>query len=90
MSTTEDAANEPKQYVIGRVREALSTDPRVNELDVAVTVSGRKVFLTGEVTTAERRDAVTIVVSEILPEHEIHNETTVRHYPERREPEALS
>ena len=90
MSDTADLTNEPKQYVVGRVREALATDPRVNELDIAVTVAGRKVFLTGDVATQERKDAISAVVGETVPDYDVHNETSVRQYPERREPEELS
>jgi len=90
MSRSEDPGDEPKQYVVGRVREALATDPRVNELDIAVTVSGRKIFLTGDVATPERKEAIAIVVAETLPGYDVHNETSVRHYAERQDAEELS
>jgi hypothetical protein len=85
-----DTAGEPKHYLIGRVREALATDPRVNELTIQVTVAGDKIFLTGTVATAERRDAISAVVEELLPEYEIHNETTVQSYQAAPEPETLT
>ena len=90
MSENENVQDEPKQYVVGRVREALATDPRVNELDISVTVSGRKIYLTGDVTTPERKEAISVVVTETLPGYDVHNETSVRHYAERQDPEELS
>lgn len=68
---------EPDQYVIERVREALAEDPRVGELYVQVTVAAGKVFLSGDVATAERKQAMTEVVRELLPDHEVQNLATV-------------
>jgi hypothetical protein len=82
--------DEPKSYVVAHVREALARDGRVNELNVDVTVAGRGVFLTGEVATEERRRAITDVVRELIPEYEIHNETSVALVAEPGEPEHLS
>ena len=70
-------AAEPKHYLIGRIREALAADPRVNELDIQVTVAGRKIFLSGHVATAARRDAIRQAVTELLPDYQVHNEVTV-------------
>ena len=61
------------QDLVARVREALAADGRVSELDVHATVAGGKVFLTGAVSTPERREAVTAVASETLPDHEVQN-----------------
>jgi hypothetical protein len=68
---------EPKQYVVGHAREALARDGRTNALDLDVTVAGEKVFVTGRVETAQRREAVGRVLEEILPGYEIVNEVTV-------------
>ena len=68
---------EPKHYVIGRIREALARDGRVNELDIEVTLAGARIFLEGEVATEQRRDAITAVVAELLPEYEVVNEIDV-------------
>ena len=68
---------EPKQYVIERVHRALAEDPRVGELNVDVTLAGGRVFLTGDVPTPKRKEAISAVVGELLPEHEVCNETTV-------------
>ena len=68
---------EPPHYLIQRVREALAHDPRVGELELRVKVVGPKVFVTGSVPTDERRQAVADIVHEVLPDAEVHNETTV-------------
>ena len=70
-------AQDPPHYLIQRVREALAHDPRVGELELRVKMVGEKVFVTGTVPTDERRRAVADVVREVLPEVEVHNETTV-------------
>lgn len=69
--------DEPPQYLVQRVRDALARDSRVAELDVRVRVLGRRVYLQGSVTTTTRRDAASTVVRELLPEHEVYNELTV-------------
>jgi osmotically-inducible protein OsmY len=82
--------SEPKQYVIGRIQEALAHDPRAGELDVQVKVVGEKVFLSGSVATPERHDAVSRVVAELLPDHDVHNELVVIECQEDPAPERLS
>ncbi len=57
-----------KSYLVARVREALAEDPRLNELDIQVTVAAGKVFLLGEVASQERRRQAAIVAAEVLPE----------------------
>jgi hypothetical protein len=83
-------ADEPKQYVIEHVQRALAQDPRVSALDVEVTLAGGRVFLTGEVPTQERKEAISAVVAEILPDHEICNETSVATLAPAGEPEQLA
>ena len=68
---------QPKQYLIAHIREALAEDPRVNELDVDVAVAGGTVFVTGRVTTAQRKEAISEVLGERFPEQDIANEITV-------------
>ena len=68
---------EPEDYAIQRLRDALATDERVGEMGVQVRVAAGKVFLTGQVATVERQDAVGVVAAEVLPDYEIHNETDV-------------
>jgi hypothetical protein len=81
---------QPERYLIAHVREALASDPRVAELNVEVAVAGRKVFLTGTVATPRKQEAVTEVVAELLPEYEIHNETSVPELAAPGAPEELS
>ena len=82
--------DEPRHYLVGHVREALARDPRANELNVDVTVAGRRVFLTGEVASVERSRAVADIVRELLPGYEVRNETTVPPITESDESEELS
>ena len=69
--------SEPDGYAIERLRDALAADERVAEMGVQVRIAAGKVFLTGQVPTAERQRAVGVVAGEVLPEYEIHNETVV-------------
>jgi hypothetical protein len=73
----ESEADELKHYVIAHVREALACDGRVNELEIEIAVSGNKIFLSGDVATPERKEAISDVVRECLPRHEIYNEVSV-------------
>jgi hypothetical protein len=84
----DSATDEPKHYVIAHVREALACDGRVNELEIEIAVTGNKVFLSGDVATQERRHAITEVVQECLPDHEIYNEVAVTQLSDA-EPESL-
>ena len=59
------------------LREALASDERVSELGLVVTLRGKRIFVSGTVSTPERQSAVTEVVHELVPEAEVHNETTV-------------
>jgi osmotically-inducible protein OsmY len=86
---SETQPDEPKQYVVARMHEALAKDGRVNELEIDITLAGRKVFLTGEVTTAARKDAISAVAKDCLPDYEIVNEVNVTSLG-APEPETLS
>jgi hypothetical protein len=77
------------QYLVGKVQGALATDPRINALDIKVMICGDKIHLIGEVHTAERRDAIAELVSEILPEIEVRNELTVYELNRAAEPEVI-
>ena len=68
---------EPEDYTVQRLRDALAADARVGEIGVQVRLTAGKVFLTGQVTTEERRQAVSAVAGEVLPDYEIHNDTVV-------------
>ncbi len=69
--------DEPDHYLTERIREALAQDPRVNELELEVTMAGGKVFVSGTLPSQERKDAVTDVVREVVPDVEVHNQTSV-------------
>jgi osmotically-inducible protein OsmY len=71
------AHDEPEKYLVQRVRDILAGDPRVGELHIDVTIRGDRVFLTGVVPSAERRDAIADLVRQVLPDHEVHNHVTV-------------
>ena len=68
---------EPDDYAIQRLRDALAADERVAEMGVQVRMAAGKVFLTGQVATPERQQAISTVATEVLPDYEVHNETVV-------------
>ncbi len=82
--------DEPKAYLVAHVREALASDGRTNELHVDVTVAGKRVFLSGEVASEAHREAVAEVVRDLVPDLEVHNETSVAPLDPPTEPEKLS
>jgi hypothetical protein len=57
-------------------RRALADDPRLGQLDVCITLRGRRALLTGHVVTRDRQELVAAVVAEHLPGYEIDNATT--------------
>lgn len=83
-------SRDPDQYLIGHVQDALAADPRLNELDVDVSLRGPDVYLSGVVATPERQQAVADVVAEVLPDHRIHNEVAVMKYAEPEGEERLA
>ena len=76
-------ATEQDRYVEARVREALATDERTNELGIEVTVAGGKVHLSGTTATPERKQAITAVARDVLGDRDVVNDVTV---PELFEP----
>jgi osmotically-inducible protein OsmY len=70
-------SEEPKGYLVQRIREALAHDSRVSELEIDVRIRGDKVFIKGSIPTPERREAISEIAREVLPNHDIHNETVV-------------
>jgi len=75
--SAKDPSAEPAHYIIEKVRHALAHDGRTNELDLIVSVTGDKVFITGTVPTVERQSAIGAVAREVLPDHEVHNHVEV-------------
>lgn len=85
---SEPPTDDSPEYLAERVHQAVTTDPRTNEQGVQVRVTDDELFLYGEVASAERRDAVAEVASEVVPDRRIHNDVTVvrlgdEHIPER-------
>lgn len=76
---------EPTAYQAEHVKDHLLRDPRVGELDLHVAIEGRRVVVTGHVSTVERQAAVSTILAELLPEHDLRNETTLSVYPEAPE-----
>lgn len=77
MTEVERESPEPDGYLCERVRRALADDPGVGELGLTVSIVGRRVFVSGDVPTPERQQAVSSVVAEVLPGYEVHNDVTV-------------
>ena len=77
MTADEQPSDVHPDYVAEHVREAIAKDERLAELHVHVRVNGRRVVVTGEVATEERRRALFEVVSSLLPDCEVVNQTTV-------------
>jgi osmotically-inducible protein OsmY len=86
----DELSTEPPEYLSGHIHQSLIEDARVGEQGISVTVTPGNVFLTGVVTTAERREAITVVARELAPEHRIHNQVSVAAFQEPTEAEALS
>jgi osmotically-inducible protein OsmY len=79
----------PDPYLAEHVREALAQHPELAELHLDVTVSGHEVFVLGTLATEERRREVTRVVSELLPDHRVRNDTSVEPVGEPEQAEQL-
>jgi hypothetical protein len=62
-------------YVRAHLEESLATDGRVAELGLHVHVDGEELVVSGGVSTPERRDAVTTIAREVVPEFRVRNET---------------
>ena len=83
------AAPPTDPYLAERIRTAIAQDGRVNELGVAVTIVGDRVFVTGTVLTAERRDGIASVIAEQFPTLELHNDVTVQQVGSHPTPETI-
>jgi osmotically-inducible protein OsmY len=75
---------EPPQYLVARLRRAITEDPRTAEMGVQVKVRGQAVFLSGEVASQERCHQLAEVITEIAPDLTVHNDV---HVVPAREPE---
>ncbi len=71
---TDPEADAP-EYVVEHVRQAITT--RTSEQGIGVRVVADEVFLWGEVTSRERRDAAGAAAAVAAPGHTIHNDVAV-------------
>ena len=71
------AGGEPDAYLVERIRDALAHDPNVAELGITVRVTPDLVFLTGDVGTPERKEAVAAVVGALADGRAVSNGITV-------------
>lgn len=72
-----ELGQEPVEYSIAHIKEALAADPHTAELHVEVQVKGASVAVTGRVATEERRTAVEEVIERLYPEARIQNYVAV-------------
>lgn len=77
-------------YRAARLQEALATDERVAELGLEVAVRDDDAYISGNVSTQERRDAVSEIAREQLPGLRIHNQITVTGHLENPDVENLT
>jgi osmotically-inducible protein OsmY len=77
-------------YLAVHVRERLVADERVGEQDLQTEMVAGTVVITGEVTTEERRQAVSHVAAEMLGGTSHRNLVTVAHNDGPVETERLS
>ena len=82
MPTTE----EPREYLVEHVLDALAKDPRVNELELDVALTEEKIVVSGTVANESRRQGVTEVVREMVPGREVVNQTSVLSVSPQRTP----
>ena len=62
---------EPIEYLVARLHDALTHDPRVSDQSLEVCIAGDRVVLRGELATPERCDAAVAVARELCPDAEI-------------------
>ena len=53
-------------YLIQHIQDALASDPRARELGVEAQVIGDQLVLTGTVATPDLREAIGVVVGEVV------------------------
>jgi osmotically-inducible protein OsmY len=90
LTPADDPRADVPEYLAGHLHQTLAEDPRVTEQGITVTTTPGNVFLTGIVSTVERRDAISVVAGELAPGYQIHNQVTVAVFPEPTAQEALS
>lgn len=73
----EPLPEQPPEYVVAHVQEALATDTRVAELGIGVSVAGGRLFLTGTVSSDEQRDRAGDLAVEVAGDLEVCNDLEV-------------
>lgn len=68
---------EAEHHLAARVRQALATDPRVNEPHLSVLVCGDDVTVRGQVPTPSRKRAIDAVLRELVAAGHARNEVEV-------------
>ena len=82
--------DDPPEHLAADIAELLAEDERVNELGLQVSLRGDAVVIDGTVATDERRDAITAVVREQLPDRRVDNRVQVAPMDNPAHPEILS
>ena len=77
-------------YDAEHIREQLIADPRVNALDVQVTLAGGALVVTGNATSEERRDLIGEVVADLAPGIEVRNDVSLIKFTEPTGQEVVS
>ena len=77
-SPDEVHAKDSHIYTKGKIIEALTTDERIAEHDIKVTVTESTIIARGEVNNEEQRSAVEDVVKKMSPQHEFKNLVHIR------------
>jgi osmotically-inducible protein OsmY len=77
-------------YLAEHLREALARDPRVGELDVAVTIDAEQVVLRGRLPSAASQAAAAEIALRVAPGHVVVDETVLAEFPESTETERIS
>jgi osmotically-inducible protein OsmY len=78
------------EYLIGKIRNALATDPRVCKQDVDITIHEGRVHLAGYTSTEERRQHIAEVAAEVAADFEVVNEVTVIEVEGPSRPEVIA
>lgn len=70
-------SDDQPEYLVGRIQQALATDPRTGELELDIRIAGGRVVVIGTVATRERCEAVLAVVRETAPDLDVRDELSV-------------
>jgi BON domain-containing protein len=70
-------SDDQPEYLVGRIQQALATDPRTGELELDIRIAGGRVFVIGTVATRERCESVLAVVRETAPDLDVQDQLSV-------------